>query len=282
MEERMEWSDGTIEFDRGAPSGIGDRWIVMGCGSKENGWMEPLFKIWMGDSTLEDYHGNMNSILFKKWIDEYFLNAEDRSVLVIDRAPYHMQLTNETRKATTSMNRGALAQWLVDHNATDETGILFTVDVLLREPGMSPNGQRRLGKSKQELYKLCREMDPNPKYLVQAWFDRYNENNPDRDLKLLILPVACPWLNPIEKMWGQQKQYVRANNFSFTMSRVKELVLEKFNLQRPIDWEKQYEKMVRYAVKQWEADEILIEEQEGGGIDIIGEGLENMDVGLDL
>jgi hypothetical protein len=152
MVEAFEWSDGSVEFDRGVPPGVGDRWIAMGCGNKESGWMRSLFKIWKGDSKIEDYHGNMDASLFESWVHEYTGIAKDRSVLVIDRASYHVMLTTETRRATTAMNRPSLAQWLIDHAVVDENGILYTAYVLLDKPGRSPSGRKLTGLSKLELY----------------------------------------------------------------------------------------------------------------------------------
>jgi hypothetical protein len=81
-------------------------------------------------------------------------------------------------------------------------------------------------------------------------------------LKVLILPVACPLLNPIEPMWGQQKQHIRKNNFDYTMERVRVLALEKFNTQTASDWNKQYERTLKYARLQWDADELLLDDEE--------------------
>ena len=204
MVDPFEWSDGTLEFDRGVPSGKGERWIVMGCGSKENGWIRSLFKIWKGTSTDEDYHGNMNAEIFYEWTEEYQKCAEDRSVLVLDRAPYHMKLTDETKRATKSMTRPQLSAWLIAHNAVDENGELFDMDDLLEKRQMQFPDLKRSGKgkSKIDLYNRCRAMDPPPKYKVQAMFDEYNAAHPGRDLKVLFLPVATPQLNPIEDLWG--------------------------------------------------------------------------------
>lgn len=165
MVETREWSDGSSDFDLGTPPGVGDRWIVIGCGNKENGWMRDLFKMWQGTTSPdEDYHGNMDSRSFKIWVDQYMDVAEKRAILVIDRAPYHVQITDETRRATTVMSRPKLCEWLLGHEAKDESGDLYTEYDLLTAPGRSPTGRSQKGKSKQELYELCRERDPKPKF----------------------------------------------------------------------------------------------------------------------
>ena len=276
MVDLYEWSDGTLEFDRGLPSGKGDRWIAMGCGSKEKGWMRPLFKIWMGTSKDEDYHGNMNAETFYTWTEEYFERAEDRSVLVLDRAPYHTEFTDETRRATKSMTRPQLAAWLIAHHAENEDGELFDERDLLEKRQLQLPELKRMGKgkSKIDLYNRCRAMDPKPRYKVQEMFDEYNAANPGRDLKVLFLPVATPQLNPIEDLWGEQKVYVRARNVDFTMAAIKILVLEKFDAQDATSWAKRYDKMHRFALDSWEADELLLEEDDDGAmvVDMVVEG----------
>jgi hypothetical protein len=268
MVESCEWSDSSIDFDSGVPPGKGDRWIVMGCGSKEKGWQRETYKLWQGTSESEDYHGNMNAALFHLWVGEYTEEAEDASVLVIDRAPYHMMITDETRRATKAMTRLELGKWLLDHAAKDENDVLYTRAALLTTKGMGPSGRNQQGLSKSTLYELCRERDPKPKYQVQAWFDAYNLKNPGRDLKVLIPPVAHSQLNPIEPLWGFQKGYVRKWNVEYTMSHIRKLAMEKFNSQSSRDWKKQYDKMRKFAKDQWKADELLLEAEEGGELDV--------------
>lgn len=265
MVEKKEWSDGSAEFDRGVPSGKGDRWIVLGVGNNKTGWKRNLFKMWTADSSKgEDYHGNMDAAIFETFVKKYMeeAEAEDRSVLVIDRAPYHMQLTDETRRATKGMKRDDLADWIISHDVKDSSGFKYEKSSLLINETQTPKGRKQKGKSKQELYEICRENDPKPKYKVQQWFDEYNGKNPGRDLKVLILPVATPQLNPIENMWGQQKEYITKYNFEYTMAKVQALAMKKFNDQSAEDWDKQYKKMLRFAEDQWDADEILLNNAE--------------------
>jgi transposase len=247
----------------------------MGAGNNVTGWIARTFKHWKGTSKEEDYHGNMDSNSFQKWVIEYMELAAARSVLVIDRAPYHVQLTDDTRRAVTSMSRPQLAQWLLDHHVLDDNGVPYSREILLTVPGVTPTGRKLQGMTKAALLALCRENDPKPVYKVQAWFDKFNNENPGKDLKVLILPVAHPQLNPIENLWGQMKQHVRKYNFKFTMAKIEELFLEKFKKQTADDWNKQYQKMLRYAKEQWEADEKLLNEAENEEMD----DLEPMDEG---
>ena len=155
--------------------------------------------------------------------------------------------TSDTRYATTSMKRSELAQWLIAQKAKDLSGTLYNLNVLLDKDTLSPIGKKQKGFSKLQLFDLCRERDPKPQYEVQKWFDDYNQLNPGRHLALLILPVATPQLNPIENMWCGQKQHVRKWNFKYTMAEIQRLAMEKYHSQTAEDWEKQFNKMLRFA-----------------------------------
>jgi hypothetical protein len=267
-QESKAWSDGTLEFEIDMPpAGKGERFVMMGCGSK-HGWLNGTWCMWTGDNVKDDYHGEMNRELFEQWInDDYFPNAADKSVLVIDRAKYHTMLTDETRCATKSMTRPQLAKWLTDHQARDDNLYLYTYQQLLKDTFRSMKKNGKMGNSKgypkSMLYAMCRDRDPKPRYQIQKWFDDYNIENPGRDLKVLMLPVAHPTLNPIEMMWNRIKTWVRKWNKDYTMARVKELVDEARAQQGAAEWTSVYERMRRYAVDQWEADELLLNEQDG-------------------
>ena len=174
------------------------------------------------------------------------------------------------------MTRPQLAAWLIAHHAENEDGELFDERDLLEKRQLQLPELKRMGKgkSKIDLYNRCRAMDPKPRYKVQEMFDEYNAANPGRDLKVLFLPVATPQLNPIEDLWGEQKVYVRARNVDFTMAAIKILVLEKFDAQDATSWAKRYDKMHRFALESWEADELLLEEDDDGAmvVDMVVEG----------
>ena len=75
------------------------------------------------------------------------------------------------------------------------------------------------------------------------------------------LPVAHPVLNPIDQMWSQIKQYVRAHNKEFTMASIRRLADEKMANQGSQEWGHAFNHMHKYAVVQWLADEQILEEE---------------------
>ena len=151
-------------------------------------------------------HSEMNGEVFKHWLHEHLLPCiPSNSCTVIDRAPYHTMLTEDTKAATASMKRAQLIDWLVAHAAKDHNGIVMTKERFLTEMiviGLSGRPHKNKGWTKQMLYALAKELTPKALYLVQDWIDVYNAAN-GTDIRLLILPVAHHLLNPIELMWAK-------------------------------------------------------------------------------
>ena len=256
------WTDGTCDCELKVPSGKGEHWILIGAGSKD-GWVDASVKMWKGHVQSEDYHSEMNGEVFQHWLHEHLLPyISPNSCIVINRAPYHTMLTEDTKAATASMKRAQLIDWLVAHFAKDHNGILMTKDRFLTEEMIviGPSGRPRKNKgwTKQTLYALAKELTPKPRYLVQDWIDAANGT----DIRLLILPVAHPMLNPIELMWGQIKRYVRENNREFTMSHIKQPAEDKIRQQDAASWGASYRHTWKYATQQWQADEMLLEDSE--------------------
>ena len=104
------WSHGTVD----APSEKGERWIMIGAFSKD-GWIQPSIKMWKRKVLIEGYHTEMNGDAFEHWISNtcYHMWA-DNSCIVIDRAPYHIILTDDSTPAAKKMKRAELMDGLVD------------------------------------------------------------------------------------------------------------------------------------------------------------------------
>ena len=264
------WSDGTVDSELNVPSGKGERWIMIGAGSKD-GWIQPSIKMWKGKVLSEDYHTEMNGDVFEHWMKQHLLPyVAGNSCIVIDRAPYHTMLTDDSKPAAKNMKREELIDWLIAHGAKDEDGELLSKEHLLSDEMIiiGPSGRQRKQKgwTKQLLYALAASLTPKPHYLAQEWVDTFNTMN-GTDIRLLLLPVAHPVLNPIELMWGQIKRYVRDNNCDFTMSHIRELAEQKIQEQDSRAWNASFQHTWKYATQQWQADEMLLEDEEGSADD---------------
>lgn len=82
---------------------------------------------------------------------------------------------------------------------------------------------------------MARALAPPPKFLVQSWVDEFNRKH-RTDLKILLLPVAHPRLNPIEDMWNDLKTNLRKENHDCTLSRLRDHVVHHQRLQTKEQW----------------------------------------------
>ena len=118
MKPKRAWLNENREGEQKIPQGKGERSIVCHIGS-EDGFVEPACLIFCGKKSLKhsDYHTEMNSEVFLDWIErKVFCNIPKSSVVVIDRATYHLKLTQQSAPAASNLKKAKLAQWLVDRN----------------------------------------------------------------------------------------------------------------------------------------------------------------------
>ncbi|KAJ0174525.1 hypothetical protein K1T71_009633 [Dendrolimus kikuchii] len=79
----------------------GSRWIIAHAGT-ENGFVNGTLLMFKSQSKSSDYQDDMNSTNFLKWMSEkVILNLPERSLVVMDNAPYHCTQIN---KAPTMSN----------------------------------------------------------------------------------------------------------------------------------------------------------------------------------
>ena len=116
MTPTKAWLDPNREGPPALPQGKGQRTIVchIGC---EHGFLEQASLIYRGNKALKDsdYHSEMNSDVFENWIEEkVFRTVPPGSVIVLDRATYHMRLTKNSKPALSSFTKLEFATWLAD------------------------------------------------------------------------------------------------------------------------------------------------------------------------
>ena len=109
---KKQWNDGATDSMPKVPPGKGPRWIIIGAGTKD-GWVHETFTMWKGHVKSEDYHSEMNGQVFKQWVMERLLpNIPSTAVIVVDRASYHLILTEASKGASSSMTKDQLYNWL--------------------------------------------------------------------------------------------------------------------------------------------------------------------------
>ena len=73
-------------------------------------------------------------------------------------------------------------------------------------------------KTKYELLECANEIYSSPVYKLQMI--TYKFFGGLFRIKILLLPVAYPELNPIEMFWSNWKQHIATTNMTFRLSRV--------------------------------------------------------------
>lgn len=268
------WHDGTTDTVDAIPPGKGARWILIGAGSKD-GWISESFRMWKGNVQSEDYHHEMCSEIFLDWFQKYLLpNVEPNSVIVFDRATYHLELTDDSKGASSSMKKEDLATWLVQHNAKDpDDNHVYSYDELMQSRINLPNGVSRIKYSKDLLLQIAKKYKPAKKYKVFDVLQNWN-NTKNTDIKINILPIAHPQLNPIELIWNWIKRYVAGENHDFNMETIRTLAKRRASELDSTYWDKSYQHSYKFAMDCWEADEerAAAMEQESDDILVQDEG----------
>ncbi|KAG8227808.1 hypothetical protein J437_LFUL006222 [Ladona fulva] len=143
-----------------------------------------------------DYHGEMNSGNYLKWVKNQLIpNLPPKSVVVIDNAPYHNVQLN--RSPSSNAKKDTMKEW------------------------MDSRGQQYYSKeTKIELYEKIRRHKEARVFEVDRVFAEHGHS-------VLRLPPYHPELNPIENIWGIMKNWVATRNVTFKLEDVKKLVMEK-------------------------------------------------------
>jgi hypothetical protein len=149
------------------------------------------------------------------------------------------------------------------------------VDALERWNGVPdewPSNWRQ-SKTKAQLFSQCEDFTPPLKYLVQELADKFESG--DFNIKILMLPVAHPELNPIEHVWGIVKRTVASQNFTHSLKEIERLMkiqIRSFTGPHDSGPNRTFGKFVRNTIEEEEryrrlAAEIDIEEDRNSGND---------------
>lgn len=164
------------------PSGAGRRIIMIHVGS-EDGFLEGAGRIFIAKKDSADYHNAMNKLHFNEWVKDVLDLMPYHSVLVLDQAKYHKEVTSETQNPTAKWNKAKIIEWLRRRNCE------------------LPEGVESFEKLKvPELRKLAKTCHLTAKYIVEQLAEETG-----KDIKILWLPVAHCELNPIELVWSSVK-----------------------------------------------------------------------------
>ena len=280
------WHDKTLDTVDSVPSGKGQRWIVLGAGSKD-GWIENSIKIWKGNTKSEDYHTEMNSDVLNDWLVNFCLpNMKRDGVLVMDRAPYHVSCSEDTKPPQSNWKKEDLAAYILKH----DTNNIYTEHMLLHQEHEvqflreGEDGRRRVrtrkGFLRTMLLNIAKDMAPPKVMRVTETLNQWNTEH-NTDIKILLLPIAHPQLNPIELVWSWVKTEVAKRNKDFKMKTLHALIVQRINEITPEMWRKSCRRSDGVAREYMEVDDMNEEdEDDDNDSDENNEGSEENNEGL--
>lgn len=201
----------------------GQRLIIVHAGG-EMGFIKDSLLIFKSGTTSGDYHSEMNSENYGKWLREKLIpNLTPNSVIVCDNASYHNVQTNRAPNSNSLKND--MIQWLTQHN------IPFNPTSL-----------------KPELYELIKSH--KDRYVTYAFDELCREYGHTA----LRLPPYHPDLNPIELIWATVKNNVSQRNVTFKLENVKQLTEEEFKKIGVEEWKKRCDHVIKVEDKYFERE----------------------------
>ena len=247
-QQQRAWRDDVeeVEFPK-APSGKGKRLILLHAAGS-TGWVPNAELLFVGQNNSCDYHDEMNALHFEEWWSEKFLpNLPAGCVTVMDNAPYHTRVTEDSRSPTTATRKADVQEWLTAR------AIAWKAEML-----------------KAELYTIIKAYKPPKKYVV-------DELATAQGFTVCHLPVAHCEVNPIELIWAQVKGEVgKINTGPFTMAAVRSHVTTGLAHVSEENWRKACDHVVKVE-DQYVATEGILEEVKPLVIAVGGEDSDSED-----
>ena len=232
----------------------------------KDGWLPNSFKMWKGNTKSEDYHTEMNSDVLNDWLVNFCLpNMNRDGVLVMDRAPYHVACSEDTLPPQSNWKKEDLAAYILRH----DTNNMYTEHMLLHQEHEiqflrnGEDGRRRVrtrkGFLRTMLLSIAKDMAPPKVMRVTKTLNQWNIDH-NTDIKILLLPIAHPQLNPIELVWSWVKTEVAKRNKDFKMKTLYDLTIQRKDEITPEMWSKSCRRSDEIAREYMEVDEEVLDE----------------------
>ncbi|RVE50547.1 hypothetical protein evm_004774 [Chilo suppressalis] len=182
----------------------GKRFIIAHAGTK-SGFVKNALLMFRSQSKSADYHDDMNATNFLKWMTEKVVpNLPEKSLVVMDNAPYHCTQINKA--PTMSSSKSHMQEWLRQKQ------------IYFEERWTKP-----------VLYDIIKRNKEPPLFAVDELLKQHNHE------VVKLPPYHCD-LNPIEKIWSLVKRRVADKNVAQDPKRIIELTEAAFASVTPEDW----------------------------------------------
>ncbi|CAH2097973.1 unnamed protein product [Euphydryas editha] len=202
-----------------------NRLILVHAGSR-HGFLDGAKLLFKAGTATGDYHGQMNSTNFEKWVTNMFIpNLPQASVVVMDNAPYHN--VQENKVPTKSSTKTVMLDWLSRNNV-----------------------EASLSMRKVELFELIKLHAPQEKTFKIDQLIRSHGH------EVLRLPPYMCDLNSIELAWAKVKRDVREHNVNSDLSlkRLKEVTEMAINQVTEEDWSGYDDHVISLEEHYWQKD----------------------------
>nr|XP_034183440.1 uncharacterized protein LOC117605818 [Osmia lignaria] len=174
------------------PANRGQRLIIGHVGSSD-GFVPGALLCFQSKKNVEDYHGEMNGVVFFDWFRTFLPMLRDGAVIVMDNAPYHS--TKVEKFPTMGWKKNDIIAWLIGK-----------------------------GEIVQPQYVKARLLQLSYKYRRHEYvIDEYAKQHGHTVVRLP--PYHCE-LNPIELAWAQIKHYIKTRNTTCKLDDVQRLLYE--------------------------------------------------------
>lgn len=183
------------------------RLIIVHIGSK-NGFLEGGLLLYKAGTTTGDYHGEMNSINFEKWISEMVIpNLPPNSVVIMDNAPYHTK--QEDKPPSKYEVKREMIAWLRRKGVACDEHMTKTVLIDLIE----------INKPREKVFRVDKLMQLHGHHVVRS------------------PPYMCEF-NAIELAWAKVKRLIRENNTTgeFSLEALQQQTKEAISAVTKEDW----------------------------------------------
>lgn len=205
-----------------------NRLIVAHLGS-ENGFLNNAELIFKAGNSTGDYHGQMNSTNFEKWVCEKVIpNLPANSVVILDNAPYHCR--QEDKPPSQYSLKSDMLTWL-------------------RKQGIECDASMR----KSDLHEKIEKVRPKNKIYAVDTLLQLNGHE-----VLRTPPYMCD-LSAIELAWSKLKYFIRSHNTAgdFSLTRLQQILSEGLAAITPEDWSSYSRHVINIESEYWQKDGIL-------------------------